>query len=299
MSKNNDHISKASSVVAKSDDGTIQITFTIPFSEIKVRREEASREIGKNIAIPGFRKGNAPAEKVIETVSQNTLLEKTLTYFLPKIFAEAVEKNNLKPIIYPKFELIKAVDGEDWEVRATTCEAPVIELGDYKNKLKGASAAGKIWTPDSAKAKTDEKTKEKTREEKEQELLRNLLSAVNLKIPKILIDQEVDGRLSSLLSRLEKLGLTLESYLSSTGKTADALRNEYEKQATEGLSLDFILTKIADSENLAVNKDEVDKAASLNEQTKSEEIDEDLNQRKTLIESILRRRKALDYLLFL
>jgi hypothetical protein len=35
-----------------------------------------------------------------------------------------------------------------------------------------------------------------------------------------LIDEEVNSRLSKLLERIEKLGLTLESYLSSIGKTA-------------------------------------------------------------------------------
>ena len=53
---------KASSdaVLAKSADGTIQITFTIPWKEILQNRTKAAEELGKNLDIPGFRKGKAP-----------------------------------------------------------------------------------------------------------------------------------------------------------------------------------------------------------------------------------------------
>ena len=67
------------SVIAKSDDGTIQITFTIPYKEIQKSREEAALELGKDIEVPGFRRGMATLEKVIEHIPQNTLLEKTLS----------------------------------------------------------------------------------------------------------------------------------------------------------------------------------------------------------------------------
>ncbi len=302
-------LNSAKTTVAKTDDGTVQITFTIPYEIIKEKRNEAAKSLSDSTEVPGFRKGKAPVDKVLEHVSANTILEKTLSYILPELVQKAIVENNIKALIYPKFELVKAIDGEDWQIRAVTCEAPVIELGDYKKKLSGNLRASHIWTPASANAmvgkpgkdtdKSDEHKHEHSREEKEQELLKNLIEVIPIKVPKVLIQEEADARLSNLLQRIEKLGLSLESYLSSTGKTALQIRQEYEKQAQEGLSIDFILSKIAEEEKIEVDKSEVDASIKAASQTEDVATDIDTPERRNFIEVIIKRRKALDSLLSL
>ena len=58
----------ASSTVAKGGDGTIQINLTIPFETIKRTRLEAAGELSENVEVPGFRKGKAPIDKVLEKI---------------------------------------------------------------------------------------------------------------------------------------------------------------------------------------------------------------------------------------
>src|SRR5258706_424878 len=82
--------------------------------------------------------------------------------------------------------------------------------------------------------------------EKEQIVLKTLIDNIKVSIPKLLIDDEVNHRLSDLLARIEKLGLNLDSYLASVGKTPQSLREEYERQVKDGVSLELILNKIAD-----------------------------------------------------
>lgn len=274
-------------VMAKSDDGTIQITFTIPFSQIKKAKEAVASEIGKDIQVSGFRKGKAPLDKVISQIPENTLIEKTLGKILPKLLAEAINKHKIRPAIYPKFELVKAVEGEDWQVRAVTCELPEINLGDYQKTIAGALRAKPIWTPDFAKA---------TKEKKEQEIIKILLETIKITVPKLLIDEEVNHRLSNLLARLEKLGLTLESYLPLIGKTAETLRAEYEKQAKDVLVLDLILNKIAEKEKIEVSEKQIQETikASAADPKLAERLD--TPEQRRLIESILKRRAALDSL---
>src|SRR5690606_4024082 len=154
--------------VATSDDGTIQITYTIPFSEIEKNRNKAAEELGKNIDVPGFRKGNAPLKKLIEHIPENTLLESTLARILPDALGKTIQEEKLNLAIYPRFELIKAQEGEDWQVRATTARMPEVELGDYKNVIQGEARSKAIWTPDKATDK-DEEQKQITQSEKEQE----------------------------------------------------------------------------------------------------------------------------------
>ena len=284
---------KVSSSIAKSNDGKIQLTFSIPFNQIKEAKEKVASEIGKDIQVPGFRKGNAPLDKVISQIPQNTLVEKTLGKILPKLIAEAIKENKIKPAVYPRFELVKATEGEDWQIRATTCELPQINLGNYKKTIVGAARAKTIWTPDKDK---QEKKKELTREEKEQEIIKTLLETIKIDIPKLLIDEEVNHRLSGLLGRIEKLGLSLESYLSSIGKTPETLRQEYETQAKEVIKLNFILNKIADEEKIKIEENQIKETlkVSAGDPKLAERLD--TPEQRRIIESVLRRKGALDAL---
>lgn len=288
---------KASSVVAKSSDGTIQITFTIAFPDIQINREKALKELSESVEVPGFRKGKAPPDKVHGHITPNILLEKTLSYILPELLSSAVKEHDIRPIVYPKFELVSAKENEDWQIRAVTCEAPKITLGDYKNAVSGALKADSIWTPDKGDPDPKKEIKTRSHEDKEQLVLKALLDSCKVTIPSVLTDEEVNNRLSNLLLRIEKLGLSLDSYLASINKTAEDLRLDYKKQAEEGLALDFILNEIANQEKIAIDKSQVDlsiKAAASDPNLK-ENID--TPERRRFVEAILKRRKALDLLI--
>lgn len=279
-------------VIAREDNGNIQITFTIPFSIVKAAQEDVIKEFAKDTEIPGFRKGMAPLDKVAAKIPQNTLVEHSLSHVLPKALAESITENKLQIAIYPKFELISAEEGKDWQIRGITCELPKVELEGYKKAIEGALRADSIIVPGKEK-------KERTREEKENLAIKTLLETVKIDIPQILIDEEVGSRLSNLLGRLEKLGLALESYLASIGKKVEDLRADYTKQAKEAISLDLILTKIAEEEKISVDQKEIEGALEMSQvdpkakDTNSNEIEN----KKRLMESILKRRKALDFLI--
>jgi FKBP-type peptidyl-prolyl cis-trans isomerase (trigger factor) len=283
-------------VVARSDDGTIQITFTIAWNEINKARNRATEELGREIEVPGFRKGMAPLTKVSEKIPQQKLIEKTLSEILPRILGQAISENNLKIAIYPKFELISAGEGEDWQVRAVTCEIPPLELSNYKEAIRGAFNTEVIWTPD--KQGSEDKGQISTAE-KEQKILEILVNTIKPTVPKILIDEEVNARLSQLLERIEKLGLTLEGYLASIGKNPQSLRQEYEAQSLSAISIELILNKIAEDEGVKVDTNEVDNAIKAG--SASEDLQKRLNspEQRNIIESVLKRRKALDFLLTL
>lgn len=281
---------KITSILARESDGNIQITFTIPFALIEKAQEETVTEMAKDIEIPGFRKGTAPISKVREKIPQGTLIEHSLGHILPKALSEAVTENKLKIAVYPRFELVSAKENEAWQIRGVTCELPEVELGDYKKAVQGALRAGSIIVP-------GKENKEKSREEKEGMVLKVLIDSVKINIPRILVEEEADSRLSSLLARLEKLGLALESYLTSINKKADDLRAEYALQAKDAISIDLILNKIAETENIKANEKEIDEALKMSQAASPG--GEDPESRKRLIESILKRRKALDFLLAL
>lgn len=275
--------------VAKKDDGTVQINLTIAWADIEKNREEVIAQEAKKIEVPGFRKGKAPVEKVVERIPQELLMEKTLAKILPKMFTEAISEHKINPAMYPKFELISAKEGEDWQTRATTAELPDFDLGDYKKTVKNAKTSD-IWTPDKGDPKAE---KELTREQKENMALQALQNAYQFPLPEILVDEEINSRLSSLLQRLEKLGITLESYLSSLKKTAEELRAEYRQQAQNAIRMDVLLGRIAQEEKITVEEKEIEVFLGAAKASGSAPVDES---QKSTIRSFLIKRKVIDSL---
>ena len=288
MTEKNNKTNKKSFVVARQKDGSFQITFTIPWEKISEEKKKAVIEMAASVEVPGFRKGKAPLDKVEERLDSQFILEKALAKILPKMFSKAIDEEKLRPAMYPKFELIKAKEGEDWQVRAISAELPNFNLGDYKKFLTENSQTS-IWTPGSPK---QEKKVELTTEQKESAVLKALDEKHNFEIPEILIEEEVNSRLSSLLSRIEKLGLSLESYLASIKKTAKELRREYSEEAKRAIKLDIILGAIAKKEDIKVSEEEVDdfvKMAKASNQKIS-------NDQKSTIKSFLIKRKVIEKL---
>lgn len=286
---------KITSTVARESDGTVQINFTIPFALIKKAKEDTVAEMAKDIEIPGFRKGKAPLKKAAEKMSENSIIEHALSHILPQALANSINENKIKVAVYPKFELVKANDNEEWQVRGITCELPEVSLNGYKEAITGALRAKNIVVPGK------DAPKELSKDEKEQVVIRALLDTVKLTIPKILIEEEVTSRLSNLLARIEKLGLDFENYLKSIGKTVEGLREDYEVQSKDAIALDLILSQISQEENLTVGEAEVDAALNMSTASTSQQVEskEDLESRKRMIKSILLRRQALDHLLAL
>lgn len=287
--------SEITHTIAKTGEGGIQINFTLPKKLVEDKKKSLLKKLAKEVEVPGFRKGMAPADKVESSVGEGKIVEGILQELLPKAFVEVIQKEKIKPAIYPKYEVVSAKTAEDWQVKASTCEVPEIKLGDYKKIIEGELRSKAIWTP--AKGEDENKKKEPTREEKEQIVISTLIEKIEAKIPTMLVDEEVNARLSKLLERIEKLGLTLENYLASIGKTSDSIRDEYRKQAGDTLKFELILNAIIQKENVEVGQKEVEEASQT--LSKAENKPQPTEEELSYIGNVLKKRKALDSLISL
>lgn len=285
--------SQVSSTLARQADGTIQITVSIPAKRVKEAQEAALAELAREVEVPGFRKGKAPQEVAQKEINQQKLSERLLGKILPQAWTDAVQEHKLRPILSPRFELLSAEADKDWQIRATSCELPEINLGDYKKEIIGLARAKDIWLP----GKQGEEKKEPTKAEKEQQVIKTLLEAIKVEIPKLLIQEEVNHRLSRLIEQTQNLGLTVEQYLASLGKSADQIKQEFAKQAQDSIKLELVLNAIAEKEGVRVSDSEIDQVVqTMGEGKPQEGIAE---QQKLLIKGVLLRRKALDSLVAL
>ena len=276
------------STLKRLDNGNIELTITILSDRVVKTWDEVVDEYIKNTTLPGFRKGKAPRKMVEGKLSADTIQEETLKKLLPQGYVEAVKEHNLNPILNPKIHVEKIEDpqalseSKSWQFTATTCETPKISLGTYKKAIVDVTAKSKIVIPGKEQVSPSL-----------DEIIKALLGAVSIQIPKILVDTETDRLLAQTLDEVKRLGLTLDQYLASTGKSAQQLRDDYAKKAQDDLTLEFALGRIAEDEHIVVEQKEIDEAI---QKAKDGTERDNLEKNRYLLASILRQQKTLDFL---
>lgn len=276
------------STIATTSDGSIELQITIPWADIKATYDVVVTETVSNTEISGFRKGHAPKQIVEENLDKTKTYEETIKRLVPKAYTEAVTEHRVAPIMMPQIELKEAKEGKDWVISAKTCERPKVTLKDYKNAVSSLKKASpKIIVP----GKEEE---QKPKGPSVDQILDAIFATVDISIPEILLEHEVTHQLSQLVDQTKKLGLTVEQYFSSTGKTIESVRAEYKAQAARNLTLEFALEAIADKEQVVVTDEEITKMLNT---AKSPEERKALEEQRYYMTSLIRRQKTIDTLM--
>lgn len=268
--------------MTKAEDGTITLKIIVPWKTVEEARTKVVDELVKNVTVAGFRKGMAPKNIAETHLKKEVVQEEVLKDVLGKTYNEAVQKEKLTPIITPRVHVDTFEDGTDLVFSAELCEAPEVTLSNYKEEVAKITAKTKIAIPG-----------KETEKPKVDEILDAVIKGATVTIPKVLYEQEANRLLSQTLDELKSLGLSLDQYLASRSKTAEDMRAEYEEKAKKDLALEFILRKIADTENITVEKTDVEEAMK--------DIQDEAQKRQLLenpyfLASIIRQQKTLDFL---
>jgi len=84
----------------------------IPATDIALRVEKKLKEIGKKAKFPGFRPGKAPVALLKKNYGQSVLGE-VVEQIIGQSSMEALKKENLRPAMRPKFEILSFEDNAD------------------------------------------------------------------------------------------------------------------------------------------------------------------------------------------
>lgn len=273
-----------------------EVTVTISKDEIGKEYDLAFARLLADLSVEGFRKGKVPAEIGKKHIQSEAVYQRVIRDLLPRIYADIIEKEHLKPIVSPKVDLVKAKEGEDWEVKITVAQKPAVELKNFKEVVKQAKSETKkadIWVP----GKDKEASKPETNS---QELLNAVLGAllkeVKIEFADIVIEQEEERRLSKLVDDIQRLGLSVESYLKSKNLTMEELKSQLKREIEETYKIEFLLSEIADLEKIEVGQEELDKLFT---NLKTDEEKKQARENAYFYASILRKQKTLDYLMSL
>jgi trigger factor len=96
--------------------------------------ERAVQQLGREVRVPGFRPGKAPAEVIVQRVGREAVVQEMLKGALGGWYAEAVNEAGVVPIDDPELDLEEfPEDGEDGDLtfQATVQVRPTATLGRY------------------------------------------------------------------------------------------------------------------------------------------------------------------------
>ena len=135
----------------------------------------------------------------------------------------------------------------------------------------------------------------------ERKLLEKVTEVCEVKVPKILIDREVEYMMKSLEDDLKTKDLSLQDYYKSIKTDEEKVKKEYEIVAEKRIKQELVLDKISQVENIQVTEKEVkDKIKTIAEEMKQEPLKVEATLKKNnnldgLKESI-KREKIIDLL---
>jgi trigger factor len=110
----------------------VKLAVEVPFDELKSNLDAAYREIAKQVRIPGFRPGKAPARIIDQRYGRAAVLEQAVNEALPRVYSEAVRESGVRALGQPDIEVTDLDDGRALRFTAEVDVRPDIELPDLK-----------------------------------------------------------------------------------------------------------------------------------------------------------------------
>ena len=109
----------------------VRLAVEVPFDELKPSLDKAYASIAKQVRVPGFRPGKAPARIIDQRVGRAAVLDEAVQDALPKAYSEAVRENDVRALGQPEIELTSFDDGEGLAFTAEVDVRPEVTLPAY------------------------------------------------------------------------------------------------------------------------------------------------------------------------
>jgi trigger factor len=124
----------------------VKMTVDVPFTELTHAFEHAYAAIGKQVNIPGFRKGKVPGSIIDQRFGRNVVLEEVVQHAIPEQYEKACVENDIFPVGQPEIEVKVIEDHDHLEFTAEVEIRPAFDLPAYdsvKVEVDSVIVAGK------------------------------------------------------------------------------------------------------------------------------------------------------------
>jgi len=297
------------------------ITGSITTEYLAECRTEALKELGAKAKIPGFRPGHIPEEVLVKNIGEMHILEETAEIALGREYSHIVQEAKLTPIARPQVAITKLAPGIPLEFKITVALEPEFKLPDYKKiakdtsgesedlevtekevadvveELKKREVKADLMEGETLEGKVKENLAEekkfRAKEKKRLKLVDELVKGVEIPLPRIMIEAELEKMFAQFKDDVKKIGMKWEDYLASIKKTEADIRTEWEPKAVDRAKAELIVAKIATEEKIEPTTEEVEHEAK---HLLEHYPDADPLRARIYVYTTLRNHKVLEFL---
>jgi trigger factor len=128
--------------VTELPESRVRVQVQVDAAEVQSRLERKARQLGREMRLPGFRRGKVPAPLVIQRVGREAVLEEAVRDTLGSWYAEAIDDAGIAAVGDPKLDLSDLPEqGGALEFSIEIGVLPRATLGQYKGLQVGRREA--------------------------------------------------------------------------------------------------------------------------------------------------------------
>ena len=120
----------------------VRIKVQVPFTELEPDFQRAYKELAKQVRLPGFRPGKAPAKLLEARFGREAMLEQVVNEALPSRYGQAVAESEVHPLGQPDIEVTKKEYGQELAFTAEVDVRPKIALPDLSELTVSVDPVG-------------------------------------------------------------------------------------------------------------------------------------------------------------
>src|SRR5437879_5525134 len=121
--------------ITELPESRVRVQAEVPAEEVERRLAEAARQLGRQMRVPGFRKGKVPAPVVIRRLGREAVLDEALRGALGAWYADAIEESGIAPVGEPELDLGEPPqEGQPLSFSIEVGVRPTAELGQYRDR---------------------------------------------------------------------------------------------------------------------------------------------------------------------
>ncbi len=118
--------------VSELPDSRVRVRVQVAPKEIERRLESKAKQLGRELKLPGFRRGKVPPALVIQRVGREAVLDQAVRDSLGSWYAQAIQDSRVVPVGDPQLDLSDLPgEGEELEFSIEIGVLPKAQLGDY------------------------------------------------------------------------------------------------------------------------------------------------------------------------
>jgi trigger factor len=119
--------------VTELPESRVRVEAEVSADEVEARVADTARRLGRDLKMPGFRKGKVPAPMVIQRVGRDYVLDETVRGALGRWYVEALDDSGIHPVGDPDVDLGDLPQpGNPLTFTIEIGVRPTAQLGDYK-----------------------------------------------------------------------------------------------------------------------------------------------------------------------